>query len=112
MSLVKASFFWRNNEPDGLGVTFMVPAFTSEQLSAMFEGEELKRYLRNSDLALGTSVVKEYLTQLSTIGLAKAAGAELSMSSAVLAALNIIWLTERGFIPNNEFNGYQLVYAT
>lgn len=109
MSLIQASFFWRNNEPNGIGFSFTAPQFTPEMLEHMFEGPQLKKYLRDSDDALGTKIVSEQLNQLRAIGLATAAGQEIPMATAILAALNIIWLTKRGFIPNDEFNGYQFI---
>jgi len=39
MRILSASFFWRNDEPDGLGLTLRPPALTPEELSEMFSGE-------------------------------------------------------------------------
>ncbi len=108
-TLLQASFFWRNDQPNGIGLSFGPPDFTPEQLQEMFVGDVVKAYLRDSDAALGTKVVNDYLDQLQSIGMQKATGEEISMKHGILAALNIIWLTERGFIPNDEYNGYQFV---
>lgn len=109
--IIQASFFWKNDQPGGIGLTFGLPDFTPNQLEEMFVGESLKTYLRNSDKELGTNVVSDYLAQLQSIGEKKAKGGELTITQGILAALNIMWLVERGFIPNDEFNGYQLITA-
>lgn len=109
MKIIQASFFWKNDQPGGIGITFGPPDFNPEQLKEMFAGEGLQTYLRQSDQALGTSVVKDYLAQLADIGRAKEHGEEIPLEYGILAALNIIWLVDRGFIPNDEFNGYQIV---
>lgn len=111
-NIIQASFFWRNDKPGGIGLSFGPPTFSSADLQNMFGGEVLKDYLRNSDAALGTNVVHDYLVQLSVIGGAKALGIEVDIKKAILASLNIIWLVERGFIPNDEFNGYQFVMTS
>jgi hypothetical protein len=36
----------------------------------------------------------------------KATGEETSTKHGILAALNIIWLIQRGFIPNDECNHF------
>jgi hypothetical protein len=110
MKIIQASFFWKNDQPGGIGLTFGPPSFSPEQLEEAFNGEIVKTYLRESDQALGTSLVDDYLAQLSAIGQAKQQG-RLTMKMGILAALNIIWLTERGFLAQDEFNGYQLIKA-
>ena len=109
--IISASFFWKNNEPGGLGFTFGPPLFNPTELTAMFTGPDAKDYMRNSDQALGTSIVQEYLEQLEVLGRMKQEGKGLSLSQALLAALNIMWLSERGFIPQDEFNGTQYIRA-
>lgn len=108
MRLVQASFFWRNNHPDGLGVTFKAPEFTSTELEVLFRGDTVKQYFRDSDAHLGTSIVDDYLNQLRGIA-EQARKGPLPMAHALMAALNIMWLAERGFIPNDEFNGPMFV---
>jgi hypothetical protein len=110
-TIVSASFLWKNNEPGGLGFTFAPPGFTPKELTEMFSKEHLDEYKRKSDLALGTNVVKDYLAQLEALGEMKQLGRPISLQLAIMAALNIIWLVDRGFIPNDEFNGVQYVYA-
>lgn len=105
--IITATFFWRNDRPGGIGLTFGPPSFSPKQLEDMFASDILRNYLRDSDNALGTNVVNDYLAQLKSIGMQKATGEEISLQHGILAALNIIWLAERGFIPNDEFNGYQ-----
>lgn len=107
--IIQASFFWRNDVLGGLGFSFGPPSFTSNQLQEMFTGDILKQYLRDSNAALGTRVVSDYLAQLASIGAAKERGQEISLEESILASLNIIWLVERGIIPNDEFNGYQFI---
>lgn len=107
MKIIQASFFWKNDKPGGLGFTFSNPAFSSSELEEMFNGTELKQYLAESDRYLGT--ISLYIDQLTALGQAKADGYDVSITQAILASYNIIWLVERGFIPNNEFNGYQFV---
>lgn len=110
MRLVQASFFWRNDHPDGLGVTFRAPEFTSAELETLFRGDTVKQYFRDSDRHLGTSIVEDYLNQLSGIA-AEARRAPLPMAKALIAAYNIMWLAERGFIPNDTYNGPMFVRA-
>jgi hypothetical protein len=105
--LVQASFFWKNDKPGGIGLTFGPPGFTSDELTFMFTGPRVAEYMRDSDKELGTRVVQDYLGQLSAI----AAMPRPSLKFSYLAALNIMWLTERGFIPNDEYNGPLYVLA-
>lgn len=108
--ILQASFFWKNDQPGGLGFTLGPPAFTPEELTEMFTGDTVKQYMRDSDAHLGTGLVDAYLAQLGAI----AAGGKLApipMQHVILAALNIMWLAERGFIPNDEFNGPSFVTA-
>ena len=105
----QASFFWKNNEPGGIGITFGPPSFTPAELQIMFEGDLVKRFMRDSDGALGTDIVHKMLGQLNPIGQAHRHGDVIRPKLLLLAALNIIWLSSRGFIPNDEFNGPQFV---
>ena len=105
-----ASFFWRNDQPDGLGVTFGPAGFSPEELTTLFAGDVVKKYFRDSDAHLGTSIVSDYLNQLAGIAVEARKG-PLPMHLALMAALNIIWLAERGFIPNDEFNGPMFVQS-
>lgn len=104
MTIISASFFWRNDQPDGLGVTFGHDDFSPSELATLFQGETVRQYFRDSDAALGSSIVDDYLSQLGAIA-QQARHADLPMHLALMAALNIMWLAERGFIPNDEFNG-------
>lgn len=110
MKLVSASFFWRNDRPDGLGVTFGPEGFSPEELHTLFAGDTVKQYFRDSDAHLGTAIVQDYLNQLRGIA-SEARRGPLPMHLALMAALNIMWLAERGFIPNDEFNGQMFVQA-
>ena len=110
MRIISASFFWRNDQPDGLGVTFGPEGFSPEELASLFRGETVRQYFRDSDAHLGTRIVEDYLRQLASIAQAARRG-PLPMHLALMAALNIMWLAERGFIPNDEFNGPMFVQA-
>lgn len=105
MKIIQASFFWKNDQPGGLGFTFSGDTFTLDE----FNGEAVKDYLLANDKELGSGIVKDCLAQLEEIGLRKLSGEEIPLSLAILSALNIIWLSERGFIPQDEFNGTQYV---
>jgi hypothetical protein len=107
--MIQASFFWRNNLPGGIGITFGPPNFTPAELSMMFEGEVVKRFMRDSDAALGNGIVHKMLEQLTTISHAHRLGDVIPAKYLLMVALNIIWLSSRGFIPNDEFNGPQYV---
>jgi hypothetical protein len=109
VDIIQASFYWKNNEPGGLGFTFGPPAFEPNEVQAMFFGPDAKKYMLDSDNALGSNIVQTYLDQLATIGKMKSQGRPVSLKQALLAALNIMWLSERGFIPNDEFNGTQYI---
>jgi hypothetical protein len=109
MKIIQASFFWKNDKPGGIGLTFGAPDFSPEEIQDMFAGQVLKTYLRESDKALGTNLVEEYLGQLQAIGERKERGEVIPVELGILAALNIIWLVDRGFIPRDEFNGYQII---
>lgn len=106
---IQVSFFWKNNEPGGLGFTFGPLLFTPQEIEDMFFGEVAKQYQRDSDAALGSEVVKTYLAQLAGIGALVQKGESPTLQQAVLAAYNIQWLVARGFIPNDEFNGVQRI---
>lgn len=111
MKIIQASFFWKNDKPGGIGVTFGPMSFIPHELQEMFAGKAFKDYTRDSDKALGTNVVNDYLDQLTAIGRAKQEGTQITMQQSILAALNIMWLTDRGFMPQDEFNGYQFIKA-
>jgi hypothetical protein len=106
--IISASFFWRNDRPDGLGLTFRPPGFTPEEITSMFSGDTVRDYFRDSDSMLGTAIVETYLAQLEGLA-AEAKKAPLSLQQALLACLNIMYLADRGFIPNDEFNGPMFV---
>lgn len=110
MKLVSASFFWRNDQPDGIGVSFRSDSFSPDELQAMFRGEVVRQYFRDCDAHLGTRIVDEYLDQLRGIAMQARQG-PLTLQLALMAALNIMWLAERGFIPSDEFNGPLFVVA-
>ena len=108
MKLVQASFFWKNNEPGGIGISFNTHnGFSPEILGDTFLGDTWKNYARNTDEALGSGIVNDYFAQLNAISQAKAENRVVPVEQALLVALNIYWLTSRGFLPNDEFNGYQ-----
>ena len=104
MKLQSASFFWRNDKPDGLGITFGPDGFSPEELTEMFTGRYAREYISASDANLGSAIVATYLDQLKAIAV-QARLKPLPMQTALIAALNIMYLSERGFIPNDEFNG-------
>lgn len=109
--ILSLSVFWRNDAPDGIGITYAPPGFSSEELDELFRsGQIVKQFFIDSDQALGTDIVATYLAQLGAIGRDKAAGKNTPEQQIILATLNILWLTSRGFIPNDEFNGVQWVY--
>jgi hypothetical protein len=109
LKIASASFFWKNDEAGGLGVSFRPPDFTPEELNTLFAGDVVQQYFRDSDAALGSSIVDDYLNQLR--GIAEQARREpLPLHLALMAALNIMWLAARGFIPNDEFNGPMFVH--
>jgi hypothetical protein len=109
VSIIQASFFYKNNIPGGIGITFGPPGFTSADLEVMFNGEVSKKFMRDSDEHLGSNIVGFMISQLDSIGEAKQRGDPITSRTAVMAALNIMWLSSRGFIPNDEFNGVQFV---
>ena len=108
-NIIQASFFWENNKPGGFAISFGPPSFTPEMLASMFEGEHIKSFMRESDLALGTDVVRHYLAQLVLVSYQSQLGQRISVQEGVLVALNIMWLSSRGFIPNDEFNGVRFI---
>lgn len=107
MTIIQASFFWQNDRPGGLGFTLGPPGFTPEQLTEMFEGKALKDFIRQSDMSLGSDIVADYLSQLVSLGRLKSD--QISLDQVILAGFNIIWLSSRGFIPNDEYNGPQFI---
>ena len=109
MTITQATFFWKNDQPGGIGITFGSPTFTSSELQTMFHGPAAKKYMRDSDDALGSNIVNDMLGQLSAIGESKMRGNSITSRQAIFAALNIMWLSSRGFIPDDEFNGTQFL---
>lgn len=109
MRIISVSFFWRNDALDGLGFTLGPPGFSPEELTEMFTGEVVSNYFLHSDAALGSNIVEHYLAQLAEIATASKTR-PAPLSDVILAGLNIQWLAERGFIPNDEFNGPMFVY--
>ena len=110
MNLISASFFWRNDEQGGLGVTFGPPSFSPSELETLFAGDVVKQYFLDSDRHLGSRIVDDYLNQLAGIA-AEARRGPLPIAKALIAAYNIMWLAERGFIPNDTYNGPMFVQA-
>lgn len=90
-------------------MTFGPPMFSSHLITETFFGKEAQEYMKHSDAAMGTGVIKDYFEQLQAIGEMRNKNQSISIQQAILAALNIKWLTARGLIPNNEFNGIQYV---
>ena len=111
MTILQASFFWQNDKPGGIGVSFGPPGFTPTELQMMFDGPVSKQFMRDSDGAFGSNIVGEMFRQLTAVGEMKMRSEPISPRLAVLVALNIQWLSSRGFIPNDEFNGVQFVGA-
>lgn len=109
MKIIQISVFWKNDQPDGLDFTFGPPSFSPEDLAMMFDEKAVKNYMKNSDLALGTGIVKTMFGQLEVIAKAQRQSQEVSVKQALLAALNITWLVSRGFMPNDEHNGIMYV---
>jgi hypothetical protein len=109
MSIIQASFFYKNDQPGGIGITFGPPTFSGSDLERMFNGDVSKKFAHESDLALGSNIVGHMINQLDSIGIQKMESRPITGRMAILAALNIQWLTSRGFIPNDEFNGVQFV---
>lgn len=108
MKIIQASFFWRNDTPDGIGLTFRTPEFTSDELASMFAGETSRQYMRDSDANLGTALVETYLAQLGALA-QEAKRGPLPLPKALIVCLNILWLSSRGLIPQDEFNGTQFI---
>lgn len=101
--IVQASFFWQNDRPDGLGFTLNAASgWSPHELTAVFNEAFVQQSFRDSDAELGRDVVAHYLQQLRAIVATKS---HLGMPDVILAALNIMWLSERGFIPSDDFNG-------
>jgi hypothetical protein len=107
--MIQASFFWKNDQPGGIGITFGPPSFNPAELKMMFEGEVVQRFMRESDAALGSNIVHTMISQLTAVGHAHRLGDVIPAKYLLMVALNIIWLSSRGFIPNDEFNGPQYV---
>lgn len=109
--MIQASFFWKNNEPGGIGITFGPPSFTTAELQMMFTGPVAKKFMADSDNAMGSSIVGDMMSHLAGIGQMKQRSEPISSRMLILAALNILWLSKRGFIANDEFNGVQFIGA-
>ena len=110
MQLTQASFFWKNNEPGGIGFSFNIRnGFSPEMLSETFFGPTWKNYARSTAESLGTGNVNDYFQQLNALSQARTQNKPIPVEQAVIGALNIYWLTSWGFLPNNEFNGYQFM---
>jgi hypothetical protein len=110
MSILKASFFWKNDQPGGIAVSFGPPTFSARDLEMMFEGDIAKKFMRDSDDALGSNIVNHMISQLTAVGEMRQRHESITSRTAILTALNIMWLTRRGFIPNDEFNGMQFIH--
>lgn len=92
-------------------MSFGPPMFTPEMIHETFFGEVAQEYMRNSDAAMGSGIIKEYMNQLAAIGQMRTKNQSISIQNAVLAALNIKWLLTRGLMPNDDFNGIQYIHA-
>ncbi|MEO8059455.1 MAG: hypothetical protein ABI671_14135 [Burkholderiales bacterium] len=109
MKIIQASFFWENDRPGGLGLSLRPPAFSPEDLTDLFAGETVRQYFRDSDTYLGTHLVETYFSQLAGLS-QEAEQGQLPLAKVMVAALNIMYLTDRGFLANDEFNGPLFVY--
>ena len=108
--IIQASFFWKNNEPGGFGITFTPEYMDPSEMTRVFQGPVIKEYFRKSDEQLGTNIVKTMLSQLAGISAKRQTEKMIRIQDAMLAALNIAWLSSRGFIPQDNYNGTQYVY--
>jgi len=105
--MISASFFWRNDQPDGLGFTLNAASgWSSSDLDAAFNSDIVDDYFRSSDELVGDDIVKEYFCQLEMIAARKP---HISTADAIIAALNIMWLCSRGHLVADEFNGPMFV---
>lgn len=109
MTILQASFFWEADKPHGVGFTFGPPGFPADDLTTLFKGKPMVTFMKESDRALGSGVVKNYYSQIYGMAAAKQQGDKLPIQAAVMVALNIIWLVRWGFMVNDKFNGYQFV---
>lgn len=107
MRILRASFFWQNDAPSGLGLTLGGPEFTTEELTEIVD--TVRQYFRDCDAHLDADLIETYLAQLAEVA-AEAARGQISPQNTILAAFNIMYLADRGFMPNNEFNGPLFLY--
>lgn len=108
--LVMAAFLWKNDVPDGLGLRLGAPDFSPEQLTYLFFGETVRKYFKDSDALPARDLADTYFAQLSELSRTRDAG-PIPTGSLVIAAWNIMYLADRGFIPNDEFNGPYFAYV-
>lgn len=109
--VVSLNVFWKNNKDGGFG--FKVP---SKVLEAKFD-EFVQDYFAASDeqhlnnvIENGETVVECYTRQIADY--AKSLDLKVGQhrthnfdQDALLVMHNILWLTSRGLMPNDEFNG-------
>lgn len=107
--ITQATFLYKTDKPGGFGFVLGPKAFTPEQLTHMFEGPHVEQFMKDSNSCLKQSpgVIRDYYNQLEGMANQVNSGDPPSIDQAVLAALNIMWLTKWGFMVNDQFNGVQ-----
>lgn len=98
--LMQIAVFWRNDEPDGLGLEVADERFLSVVAPV------IDRYLHEGSADITSDMM---LDQLVALGRKKASG--LTFEEQIVAILNIAALEHRGVIPTNQFNGISYVFA-
>lgn len=103
-TLVSVSLFYKNDKANGFGVSLHPSIYEAVKVEAETAWSGMRYEFCNDD-----ALAAYLIDQLKALGELK--NAELSTAQQTLAIMNIILLTERGYIANDDFNGVLLAYS-
>lgn len=103
-NLVSVSVFFRNDTPHGFGVTIDDGTYTALSNNSNDVWEGFRSECGDNDDCIAGIL----LTQLEDWCVDFA---NQTMKQKLLCVMNVVMLTEHGYLPNDEFNGTQFCYV-
>lgn len=113
--LIQFSVMFRNDKPNGFGFGLSnvgVPQSGKIDLQGLVD-EQLGTYRKAHSMMSkeeDDESIKHYLFQCESFGHLRSRVTEIGQQEAMMIGI-VLYLTERGAIPNEEFNGTQFVYS-
>jgi hypothetical protein len=107
MTITQISAFWRNDKPDGIGVSFTPDTVDLEALADSIEG-----YITDMPATMAADPITTpqfLLSQLAEIG--KIDRSTRGVEATMVAVLNIAYLERIGIIKPDNFNGMMYLHT-